>query len=74
MYDNELKALKKSNRFRERILLDSELIDLGTNDYLGLASDKKQVKKAMKLLLAQESFASKGEHACRRLSYGARTF
>ena len=39
MYDNELKALKKSNRFRERILLDSELIDLGTNDYLGLASD-----------------------------------
>ncbi len=57
MYDNELKALKKSNRFRERILLDSELIDLGTNDYLGLASDKKQVKKAIKLLLAQESFA-----------------
>lgn len=59
MYDNELKALKKSNRFRERILLDSDLIDLGTNDYLGLASDKKQVKKAIKLLLAQESFAPK---------------
>jgi 8-amino-7-oxononanoate synthase len=59
MYDNELKALEKSNRFRERILLDSKLIDIGTNDYLGLASDKKQIKKAIKLLLAQESFAPK---------------
>ncbi|MBN2768895.1 MAG: pyridoxal phosphate-dependent aminotransferase family protein [Campylobacterales bacterium] len=59
MYDNELIALKKSNRFRERILLDSELIDLGTNDYLGLASNGKQVKKAIKLLLAQESYAPK---------------
>ena len=58
-YESELAALEKSNRLRERILLDSELIDLGTNDYLGLASNKKQVKKAVKLLLAQEDFAPK---------------
>jgi len=59
MYQKELQALKKANRFRQRDLADSDLIDLGTNDYLGLASNKKQFKKGVKLLGLQHDFAPK---------------
>ncbi len=37
-YEKELRAIKRSNRFRERKLYDENLLDLGSNDYLGLAS------------------------------------
>lgn len=36
-YENELKALKRSGRYRERRIHDPELIDAASNDYLGLA-------------------------------------
>jgi len=36
-YDNELKALKRSGRYRERRVADASLIDAASNDYLGLA-------------------------------------
>ncbi len=36
-YTNELKALKRAGRYRERHLADENLIDLASNDYLGLA-------------------------------------
>lgn len=36
-YEKELAALKRSGRFRERHVLDENLIDLASNDYLGLA-------------------------------------
>jgi 8-amino-7-oxononanoate synthase len=36
-YINELKALKRAGRYRERQVIDEELIDLASNDYLGLA-------------------------------------
>lgn len=36
-YDNELKALKRSGRYRERHLVNEMLIDMASNDYLGLA-------------------------------------
>ena len=36
-YANELKALKRSGRYRERRLYESGVIDLASNDYLGLA-------------------------------------
>ena len=39
-YKNELKALKKSNRYRTREILDSSLKDFASNDYLGLAHKK----------------------------------
>lgn len=37
MYENELKAIHKSNRFRTRELFDDTLIDFASNDYLGLS-------------------------------------
>jgi len=50
MYENELKALKKAGRFRERKVYDITLDDLASNDYLGLSRNKKQFKKAVKLV------------------------
>ena len=50
MYKNELKALKKAGRFRERKVYDVTLNDLASNDYLGLSTNKKQFKKAVKLV------------------------
>ncbi|WP_434481308.1 aminotransferase class I/II-fold pyridoxal phosphate-dependent enzyme [Sulfurovum zhangzhouensis] len=50
MYENEIEALKRAGRFRERKLYDDTLKDLASNDYLGLATKKKHLKKAMKLL------------------------
>ena len=59
MYQNELKALKKQNRFRERIVYDNNLIDLASNDYLGLAHNKEQFQKAIELILEYDCFAPK---------------
>ena len=39
-YENELKALQKSNRYRTREVVDYTLKDFASNDYLGLASKK----------------------------------
>ena len=50
MYENELKALKKAGRFRERKVFDVTLDDFASNDYLGLSRNKKQFKKAVKLV------------------------
>ena len=59
MYGNELKALHKSGRFRQRKLFDEKLIDLASNDYLGLAGNKKQFNKAVKLVKNYKNFAPK---------------
>ena len=40
-YESEIKALKKSGRYRERKLVDISLKDFASNDYLGLAHNKK---------------------------------
>jgi len=50
MYTNELKAIKKSGRFRERKIFDEKLQDFASNDYLGLSTNKKQFEKAVKLV------------------------
>ncbi len=39
-YENELKALKKSGRYRSREVFDSSFLDFASNDYLGLAHNK----------------------------------
>lgn len=39
-YKSELKALKRSGRFRSRELVDSSLLDFASNDYLGLSHKK----------------------------------
>jgi 8-amino-7-oxononanoate synthase len=59
MYQKELNALKKANRFRERRVWESNLIDFASNDYLGLANNKKQFKKALKLLSHYDNHAPK---------------
>jgi len=59
MYQKELKALKKANRFRERRVWSQDLIDFSSNDYLGLANSKKQLKKALKLLNEYDTHAPK---------------
>ena len=59
MYENELKALKKAGRFRERKLFDDRLDDLASNDYLGLSLNKKQFKKAVKLVNKYDTLSSK---------------
>lgn len=59
MYSNELKALKKAGRFRERKLFDESLEDMASNDYLGLSNNKKQFKKAVKLVQKYQTLTSK---------------
>ncbi len=59
MYENELNALKRAGRYRERKIFDAKLVDMASNDYLGLAHNKKQFKKAVKLVKEYESHAPK---------------
>lgn len=59
MYQTQLKALQRADRFRERRLFDEDLIDLASNDYLGLASNKKQFRKAVELLKQYDTIAPK---------------
>ena len=59
MYKKELNALKKANRFRERRVWNENLIDFASNDYLGLANSKKQLKKALKLVNKYSTHAPK---------------
>ncbi|CAA6798784.1 MAG: 8-amino-7-oxononanoate synthase (EC [uncultured Sulfurovum sp.] len=59
MYEKELNALKKAGRFRQRRVWDKELIDFASNDYLGLANNKEQLKKALKLVEEYENHAPK---------------
>jgi len=47
MYSNELKAIKKANRFRKRVLYDDNLIDLASNDYLGLSLKQQLLTRAV---------------------------
>ncbi|MBD3806309.1 aminotransferase class I/II-fold pyridoxal phosphate-dependent enzyme [Sulfuricurvum sp.] len=45
-YESELKALKRSGRYRERHVRDATLIDAASNDYLGLAYHKELHRQA----------------------------
>jgi len=58
-YTNELKALKRSGRFRERKLYDDALLDAASNDYLGLAHLKELHEKACKRLSLETIHAPK---------------
>ena len=49
-YENELKALRKSGRFRERKVLDTNVLDFASNDYLGLSHNKDLHHRACKKL------------------------
>jgi 8-amino-7-oxononanoate synthase len=58
-YEKELKALKKSGRYRKRELVDVSLKDFASNDYLGLSHKKELHQKACKTLEEQAVHASK---------------
>ena len=59
MYENELKAIRKSNRYREREIFDEDLVDLASNDYLGFAEDKESFEKAYQRVLKYKTHAPK---------------
>ena len=59
MYKKELESIKKSNRFRKRRVFKSSLLDLASNDYLGLAQNKKLFKSAYKKVLSNHYFSPK---------------
>jgi 8-amino-7-oxononanoate synthase len=54
MYKKELKAIKKAHLFRERVLFDTSLLDLASNDYLGLAEDSALFDAAVKRVKAHK--------------------
>ncbi len=58
-YENELKALKRSGRYRERHLVDETLLDGASNDYLGLAHLKELHDKAYETLSSYTFHAPK---------------
>ena len=58
-YANELQALKKSNRYRTRQIVDYDLKDFASNDYLGLASNKELHELTCKQLASSPVHAPK---------------
>ncbi|MDF1881383.1 pyridoxal phosphate-dependent aminotransferase family protein [Sulfurimonas sp. MAG313] len=58
-YEKELAALKRSGRYRQRRLFDENLIDLASNDYLGLSHKKELIDEAYKRVSSYQSHASK---------------
>jgi len=40
-YTNELKALKRAGRYRTREIINNDILDFASNDYLGLSHNKK---------------------------------
>jgi 8-amino-7-oxononanoate synthase len=59
LYAKELSSIKKSNRFRTRELFDENLIDLASNDYLGLSTNKYIFQKAYETVLKQNYHSPK---------------
>ena len=58
-YDKELKALKKANLFRSRKVVDNNLKDFASNDYLGLAHNKELHKSTCNTLALDEVHSAK---------------
>lgn len=59
IYKNELLALEKANRLRDRKIYSKEILDFASNDYLGFSEDKKLFKKAYKKLISGDYYSPK---------------
>ena len=59
MYSKEIESIKKSNRFRTRELFDENLIDLASNDYLGLSTNKTLFQNAYENVLKENYHSPK---------------
>lgn len=53
-YEKELEVITKSNRLRKREVFDENLIDLASNDYLGLSAKQELFKKAYSMVLEKK--------------------
>lgn len=60
MYDKELSAIKKSNRYRQRVIINENIVDAASNDYLGLANHKTLFTQAYEKVLQHSSHAPQG--------------
>ncbi len=58
-YEQELKALHKSGRYRKRELVDTATLDFASNDYLGLSHNAFLHKQTTKILDKLEIHSSK---------------
>ncbi len=58
-YEKELAALKRSGRYRERRIFSDDVVDLASNDYLGLAHNKAILEATITELRSLESHAAK---------------
>ena len=58
-YENELKALKKSRRYRTREVVDNSVLDFASNDYLGLSHNKELHNSTCKTLAELPAHSSK---------------
>jgi len=58
-YKTELEIIKKANRFRVRQVYDKNLIDLASNDYLGLSTNKELFQKAYETVLKEQYLSPK---------------
>jgi 8-amino-7-oxononanoate synthase len=47
-FTKSLNSLKKANLFRQRVVFDKNIIDLSSNDYLGMSTNKKTLKQTYK--------------------------
>lgn len=67
-YANELKALKKSGRYRTREVVNNDILDFASNDYLGLSHNKElhnstcQTLSTLPLHSAKASLLVNGYH------------
>lgn len=59
MYSKELESIKKANRFRTREVFDDSLIDLASNDYLGLSTNKTLFQNAYENVLKENYHSPK---------------
>ena len=58
-YEKELAALKRSGRYRERRIFSDAVIDLASNDYLGLAHNRELLGETVRELEVLPSHAAK---------------
>lgn len=59
LYEKELTAIKKSNLLRVRKVFDENLIDLASNDYLGLSLNKELFENAYNNVLKEKFHSPK---------------
>ncbi len=50
MYQKELEALKRANRYRQRVIYGDDTVDFASNDYLGLSQNKELLHRAFERL------------------------